>query len=96
MKSGLSSSETIVDSSSSPATAAACGYGAQASSLITEQFAAQVAATPDAVAAELDGELLTYRVLDRRARKLARRLRAEGVQPETRVAICMERSLDSV
>ncbi|MEM7587390.1 MAG: amino acid adenylation domain-containing protein, partial [Acidobacteriota bacterium] len=63
---------------------------------MSEQFAAQVAATPDAVAAELDGQLLTYRMLDRRARKLARRLRAEGVQPETRVAICMERSLDSV
>ncbi|HVS00258.1 MAG TPA: amino acid adenylation domain-containing protein, partial [Thermoanaerobaculia bacterium] len=37
---------------------------------------------------------LTYRELEQRANRLARHLRALGVGPDTRVAICLERSLD--
>jgi amino acid adenylation domain-containing protein len=57
-------------------------------------FAAQAARTPDAVAAVLGDRGLTYGDLDRRANALAHRLRALGVGPEVRVALCVERSLE--
>ncbi|HWM91031.1 MAG TPA: amino acid adenylation domain-containing protein [Thermoanaerobaculia bacterium] len=47
---------------------------------------------PDAVAVSLGGERLTYAELDRRANRLARRLRRLGVGPETRVALRHERT----
>ena len=57
-------------------------------------FAQQVALRPDATAV-VDGRTsLTYEELDRRANQLAHRLRAEGVGRGTRVAICLERSVD--
>jgi amino acid adenylation domain-containing protein len=59
-----------------------------------ELFEQQVAATPDAPAATYEGETLTYRELNRRANRLARRLRELGVGPETLVALCLERSLE--
>ena len=55
-------------------------------------MAEQVARTPDAVAVEHASERLTYRELDQRANQLAHRLRALGVRPEVRVAVCCERS----
>ncbi|RKH24695.1 non-ribosomal peptide synthetase, partial [Corallococcus sp. CA031C] len=55
---------------------------------------AQVARTPDAVAVEFGGQHLTYRELDLRANRLAHVLRSRGVGPETRVALCVERSLE--
>ena len=57
-------------------------------------FAAQVARHPHAVAVRCEGESLTYANLDVRANRLARRLVAQGVGPETRVALCLDRSLD--
>ncbi|MFP2901895.1 condensation domain-containing protein, partial [Corallococcus sp. 4LFB] len=57
---------------------------------------AQVERTPDAVAAEFEGEALTYRELDSRANQLAWHLRSLGVRAETRVGVCLERSLDLV
>ncbi|EKV29843.1 Long-chain-fatty-acid--CoA ligase [Caenispirillum salinarum AK4] len=59
-------------------------------------FAAQAARRPDAVAVTCEGERLTYAELDARANRLARRLIAEGVGPETRVALCLDRSLDMI
>ncbi|HVR96134.1 MAG TPA: amino acid adenylation domain-containing protein, partial [Thermoanaerobaculia bacterium] len=59
-----------------------------------ELFAAQAARRPGAVAIVRAGEALTYAELDRRASRLAAHLRARGVGPEVRVAICAERSLD--
>ncbi|HYU34240.1 MAG TPA: amino acid adenylation domain-containing protein, partial [Thermoanaerobaculia bacterium] len=59
-------------------------------------FAAQVARTPDAVAVVCADERLTYAELDARANRLARRLRRLGVEPEARVGICVERSLELV
>ncbi|GLX94481.1 non-ribosomal peptide synthetase/MFS transporter [Herbidospora sp. NBRC 101105] len=38
------------------------------------------------------GEVVTYRELDRRANHLAHRLRASGVRPGDRVAVCLEQS----
>ena len=59
-----------------------------------ELFDAQVARTPDAIAAtSKDGEL-TYRELARRANRLAHHLRRLGVGPDVPVAVCLEKSLD--
>jgi amino acid adenylation domain-containing protein len=55
-------------------------------------IAEQVARTPDAIAVVASGLTLTYAGLDARAERLAARLRAEGVGPETVVALCAERS----
>ena len=57
-------------------------------------FEAQVERTPEALAlvCERDGAALTYRELNRRANRLARRLRARGVGPETLVGLGLERS----
>ncbi|WP_165374563.1 MULTISPECIES: non-ribosomal peptide synthetase [Sorangium] len=60
---------------------------------IHELFEAQAARTPDAIAAALGGEALTYRELDRRANRLARRLAARRAGPDLRVAVLVERSL---
>jgi amino acid adenylation domain-containing protein len=55
-------------------------------------IAAQAARTPDVVAVVGEGERVTYRGLMERAGRLARFLRAEGVGPESRVGLCLERS----
>jgi amino acid adenylation domain-containing protein len=63
---------------------------------IGDIFRSQAASTPDAVAVIADGGRLTYRELDARANRLAHYLRARGAGPETRVGICLDRSLDLV
>ncbi|WP_413791435.1 amino acid adenylation domain-containing protein [Pseudomonas sp. N4] len=63
---------------------------------IHQLFEAQVHANPDAVALVCEQQQLTYRQLNRRANHLARQLLALGVQPDQRVAICAERSLDMI
>ncbi len=55
-------------------------------------FAAQTARAPEAVAVVDGGLALTYGELDRRSRRLARRLRALGVGPEVRVGLFLDRS----
>ncbi len=59
---------------------------------VHELFAARAEQVPDAAAVVLDGERWTYRELNERSNRLARFLRAEGVGPEARVGICLERS----
>ncbi|BAG20094.1 MULTISPECIES: non-ribosomal peptide synthetase [Streptomyces] len=61
-----------------------------------ELFAAQAERTPDAVAVESGGLSLTYAELDARTGELAARLTAEGVGPETIVALVLGRSVESV
>ena len=56
----------------------------------------QVRRTPDAIAL-VDGiNTLTYQKLDARANRLAHRLLALGVQADSRVGVCMERSVNLV
>jgi amino acid adenylation domain-containing protein len=57
---------------------------------------AQAVRTPDAVAVAHARESLTYGELVRRARRLARRLQALGVGPESRVGILLERNPEMV
>jgi amino acid adenylation domain-containing protein len=59
-------------------------------------IAAQVARRPAAVAVCDAHRSLTYATLDGAAQQLARGLRARGVGPEVRVAVCLERSVDLV
>ncbi|EZP30954.1 non-ribosomal peptide synthase/polyketide synthase [Pseudomonas sp. RIT288] len=59
-------------------------------------FEAQVRRKPDAVALQSAQGNLTYCELNQRANRLARHLRAQGVQPDARVAICVERGLDLI
>jgi amino acid adenylation domain-containing protein/FkbM family methyltransferase len=59
-------------------------------------FEAHARAHPGDAAARHGEERLTYAELDDRANRLARRLRGDGVGPDDRVAILMERSLDLI
>ncbi|WP_157108544.1 non-ribosomal peptide synthetase, partial [Aldersonia kunmingensis] len=58
--------------------------------------AAQIADTPDRVAVAFEGDTLTYREFGARVNRLARRLIAGGVGPESLVALAMRRSIDLV
>ena len=55
---------------------------------------AQVAQTPNASAVEHGGQGLTYRELNERANQLAHFLRKRGIGPESKVGICLRRSLE--
>ncbi|WP_395089173.1 amino acid adenylation domain-containing protein [Armatimonas sp.] len=61
-----------------------------------ERFAAQAAQTPDAIALTFEGRSLSYEALNARANTLAQRLIAEGVVPESLVALLVERGFDMV
>ena len=60
--------------------------------LVPQAVASQATETPDALAVTDATLTLTYRELDRRARRLAEALRGFDVGPDTVVAICLERS----
>jgi arthrofactin-type cyclic lipopeptide synthetase C len=55
-----------------------------------------VARTPEAIAVKAGEQQLTYAELNAQANQLAHHLHALGVQPDSRVAICVERSLAMV
>ncbi|WP_371128558.1 amino acid adenylation domain-containing protein, partial [Pseudomonas sp. NFACC13-1] len=59
-------------------------------------FEEQVQRTPDALAVLHGGQRLSYRELNEQANRLAHYLRGQGVRPDSRVAICVERGLDMV
>ncbi|HVT17882.1 MAG TPA: amino acid adenylation domain-containing protein [Thermoanaerobaculia bacterium] len=60
------------------------------------QFEAQVRRSPDSPAVVGGGEELSYRELNRRANRLAHRLRGMGVGPEARVGLLLDRSADAI
>jgi amino acid adenylation domain-containing protein len=68
----------------------------QAEETLHARFERQAAASPDAIAVTYAGASLTYAELNRRANRLAHRLRARGVGPESLVGLSLERSLDVV
>lgn len=55
-------------------------------------FEEQVQQTPNAIAVVFDHEQLTYQQLNQQANQLAHHLQTLGVEPETLVGICIERS----
>ncbi|KAF2395475.1 Tyrocidine synthase 3 [Pseudomonas frederiksbergensis] len=59
-------------------------------------FEAQAAARPDSIAVEHAGQHLTYGELESRANRLAHYLRSQGVTPQARVAILLNRSFDLI
>ncbi|MCF5434524.1 amino acid adenylation domain-containing protein, partial [Pseudomonas syringae] len=67
-----------------------------ADKLIHQLFEEQVAQQPDALAVVDDAGSLTYGELNARANRLAHYLIGLGIQPDDRVAICAQRSLEMV
>jgi amino acid adenylation domain-containing protein len=70
------------------------GTEQQGDGSIHRLFESHVERTPEAVAVVYREEELTYAELNRRANQLAHYLRSVGVGVETRVGICVERSLE--
>jgi amino acid adenylation domain-containing protein/non-ribosomal peptide synthase protein (TIGR01720 family) len=64
--------------------------------LVHERIARQAATRSAEQALVLDGESLDYATLERRANRLAHRLRAAGVAAESRVGIAIERSFEMI
>ncbi|MBB6131881.1 non-ribosomal peptide synthetase, partial [Mucilaginibacter lappiensis] len=70
---------------------------------IQELFTAQALLTPDSIALVYEGEELSYRELEEKSNQLARHIRSEyhqrsqaELQPDTLIALLLERSLEMV
>ncbi len=61
-----------------------------------QRFEEQVERSPDTYAVVYEHDQLTYRELNRRANILAHYLQSLGVQPDTLVGVCFERSVEMV
>ena len=64
--------------------------------LVHERFESQANETPSTMAVICGGHSMTFAELDRRSNQLARYLRELGVQRETPVALCTERSVEMI
>jgi amino acid adenylation domain-containing protein/non-ribosomal peptide synthase protein (TIGR01720 family) len=62
--------------------------------MVHEMFDRQASVRPDTIAAVHEGQHLTYGELNRRANHLGHLLRRYGVEPEAKVAICLDRGLN--
>lgn len=67
-----------------------------ANKTVHELFEDQTKKAPDATAVVFEAEQLSYAQLNRRANRIANRLRRFGVEPGTLVGVCMVRSLDMI
>jgi amino acid adenylation domain-containing protein len=65
-------------------------------SCLHELFEEQVQRTPSATAVVHENRQLTYGDLNRRSNQLTHYLRESGIKPETRIAICVERSMEMI
>ncbi|WP_245816153.1 non-ribosomal peptide synthase/polyketide synthase [Rhodococcus maanshanensis] len=74
----------------------AAGPDAGVDATLIERFSVAAVSFPDRVAVRFGADGLTYRELDERTNRLARRLIAAGVGPETLAAVALPRSLDLV
>jgi amino acid adenylation domain-containing protein len=63
---------------------------------IHELFEKQAASTPDAIALIFKGQSFTYRELHEKSTQLALYLQSHGLQPDTIVGLCAERSFEMV
>ena len=63
---------------------------------VHQLFEEQVERSPDAVAVVFEEESLSYAELNARANRLAHYLQELGVKPDDRVALCVDRSLETV
>ncbi len=63
---------------------------------LPELFRRQAAATPEKIAVRRGTDALTFRDLDARSDRLARRLVALGARPETLVGVCLPRAVDLI
>lgn len=64
--------------------------------LVHEQFEQQAARTPDDLAVVCGNESLTYRELNEKANQLAWYLRSQGVGPDVRVGLSIQRELQLI
>jgi amino acid adenylation domain-containing protein len=61
---------------------------------LTELIEKQAEQDPQAIALQCEEQRVTYRELNERANQLAWYLREQGVRPEVRVGVCLERSVE--
>jgi amino acid adenylation domain-containing protein/thioester reductase-like protein len=71
-------------------------FNSQCHTLIHQFVEHQAEQTPDAIAVRFLDRQLTYRQLNQKANQIAHYLQTLGVQPETLVGVCIERSLELV
>ncbi|MBD2812049.1 amino acid adenylation domain-containing protein [Xenorhabdus sp. Vera] len=64
--------------------------------LIHQLFEQQAESRPDAIALVYQDTQLTYSELNQYANQLAHSLIASGIQPDDRIALCVDRSLDMI
>ncbi|MFS2208480.1 AMP-binding protein, partial [Variovorax sp. Varisp36] len=74
----------------------ACRQAAEAGEPIHRLIERQVRARPEASALCFGEQTLSYGELNTQANRLAHRLIARGVKPETKVGIALERSIEMV
>ncbi len=72
------------------------GRSAEPDAGLATAFERSARSRPDATAVVCGGDSLTYRELDARANRIARRLLAKGVEPGAFVGVFLDRSLDLV
>jgi amino acid adenylation domain-containing protein len=61
-----------------------------------EQFESQVERTPESVAVEFEGRKVTYRELNESANRIAHKLLELDLLSETRIGICLDRSIEAI
>lgn len=63
---------------------------------VHQLFEEQAQRTPDNIAVVFDNQTINYRELNDRANQLAHHLQKQGVEPESIVGICVDRSLETI